>query len=107
MIPSESRMSWRREAARSQVPGPPIRACLAEERLAAGPVADDVDSVQVARVARGVKDPVTGLRRALPGPPPVLRVERRRLGGELVLQAVAVRHERGDWAARSVSVSLE
>src|SRR5919112_1447493 len=96
MIPSESRISRRREAARSQVPGAPIRACLAEEGLAAGPVADDVDGVQVARVAGGVEDPVAALRRAFPGPPAVLLVERRRLRGELVLEPVAVLDERRD-----------
>src|SRR5829696_1007476 len=69
---------------------------LAQERLAAGAVAHDVHGVEVARVAGGMEDPGAALRRALPGPPPVLLVERRRLRRELVLEPVAVVDECGD-----------
>ena len=49
---------------------------LPEERLRAGPVADDVDGVQLCRVAGGVEQARAAGGRALPDPPAVLRVER-------------------------------
>src|SRR6266498_3844746 len=49
----------------------------AEERLAADPVADHVDRVQVAGVPGGMQDARAARRRALPGPPPILLVQRR------------------------------
>src|SRR4026209_2179238 len=68
----------------------------AQERQAARPVAHDIDGVEVARVAGDVEDPGAALRRALPGPPAIALVERRRLGGDLVLEPAAVPDERGD-----------
>src|SRR4051794_34518250 len=102
MIPTESRASWRRDAARSIVGAgdvviegavvivpsltdvvppkgygsvPQVRRAgrvgrvgrrLPQVRLAAGPVADDVQGVEVVRVAGSVEDPGAALRRALP-----------------------------------------
>src|SRR6185295_1174453 len=77
----------------------------AQEGLAALPVADHVDGVQIARVAGRVEDPMAAGGRALPGPPPSLLVERRRLGADLVAEAL-VRLHRGADARRAVALGL-
>src|SRR5262249_4876214 len=64
------------------------RSVLAVERLAAGPVADDVERVEVPRVARGVEEAVAAVRGALPDPPALVRIERCRLGLEGVRAAL-------------------
>ncbi len=51
----------------------------AQERLAAGPVADDVDGVLLGGVAGHVEQARAARRRALPDPPALVVVERRRL----------------------------
>src|SRR5262245_36639156 len=88
MIPRPSRRSRRRAAGRSSgavAAGAVTRtAGSAEEGLRAGPVADDVDGVLLARVARGVEEAGAARGRALPDPPALDVVERRGLGRELV-----------------------
>ena len=57
------------------------------------------------RVARGVEQARALRGRALPDPPAIVVIERRGLGLELVGQALAVRHQRGD-AGRAVRLGL-
>src|SRR5882724_10329645 len=56
------------------------RSALAQEGLAAGPVAHDEQGVLVAGIAGRVEQPWAPLRRALPDPPAVILVERGGLG---------------------------
>src|SRR4029079_5463747 len=81
------------------------RGASAQEGLAALPVADHVDRVQIAGVAGGVEDPTAARGRALPGPPPILRVEWRRLGADLVAQALVRLDRRAD-ARRAIGLGL-
>src|SRR3954470_23363643 len=71
-------------------------AASAQEGLRAGPVADDVHGVLLGRVAGGMQQARAARRRALPDPPAVVVVERRRLGLQLVGEALPLRNERRD-----------
>ena len=59
---------------------------LAQERLRARPVADHVHGVLLDGIAGCVEQTRAAVRRALPDPPPLVLVERRRLGRNLVDQ---------------------
>src|SRR5690349_24204724 len=99
-IPAESRRSRLRAARRSA-----LMPASAEERLRAGPVADDEHGVLLDRVPGGVEEPGATRRRALPDPPAILVVEGRRLGLERVGQALAGGDEGGD-ARRALRLRL-
>src|SRR5687767_11287508 len=107
MIPRPSRTRRRRALGTSRtgadaaVTGSPS----AEEGLGAGPVADDVEGVQVARVAGDVQETGATLRRALPDPPAIVLIERRRLGLDLVRQPLAEARELLD-RARPLGLGL-
>src|SRR5262245_12011139 len=113
MIPAPSSISFRRADRRSRAGasavmarsacGGPVAPCcqvrgvgLAQERLPAGAVADDDEGVLLARVAGDVEQPGAGLRRALPDPPAIVVVDRRRVGGQLVAEALSFRDELRD-----------
>ena len=68
--------------------------------LRAGAVADDEDRVLLDRIAGHVEEPRAAPGRALPDPPALVGVERRRLGRQLAGQSARVRDERGDAARR-------
>src|SRR4051794_17130309 len=80
MIPTESMRSRRRDSPIVITGATPIVACRAaptesaQERLAAGPVAHDIQGVEVPGIAGRVQDPGTALGRALPRPPAIARV---------------------------------
>src|SRR3954454_4193566 len=98
-MPIPSSRSRRRAARRSGAgPGGVVTgdAGSAQEGLRAGPVADDVHGVLLGRVAGGVEQARAARRRALPDPPAVVVVERRRLGLQLVGEALPLRNERRD-----------
>src|SRR5260221_5952243 len=100
-MPAASMTSRRRDAARASLgarisSGDTVRPALAQERLAAGPVADDEEGVLVERVAGDVEQARTALRRAFPDPPAVVLVGWARLRCERCRESVALRHEAGD-----------
>src|SRR5512132_3926751 len=69
---------------------------LPEEGLAAGPVADDVQGVEVVGIAGGVQEALASRGRAFPRPPAGVVVERRGFRGELVLEPIAALDELRD-----------
>src|SRR4029077_10644312 len=88
--------------------GRPIEAVIgtpgsAQERLAAGSVADDEQGVLVDGVPGHVEETRAAGRRALPDPPPIVRVEAARLVLDRLGQALALRGEAGD---RRVAIGL-
>src|SRR5215217_7056670 len=88
-MPRLSTTSRRRVCARLTEPAAGVTAMAsAQERLAAGPVAHDVERMEVARVARCVKEARAALRGAFPDPPALVHVERRGLGLDLVGQPI-------------------
>src|SRR5258706_3640149 len=100
-MPAASMTSRRRDEARASLgarisSGDTIRPALAQERLAAGPVADDEEGVLIERVAGDVEQARTTLRRAFPDPPAVVLVGWARLRCERCRESVALRHEAGD-----------
>ena len=114
-IPAVSSRSCRRAARRSRVTrvgvvngaGPRAGARLAQEVLGAGPVADDVDGVLLAGVARRVEQARAARGGALVDPPALVLVERRDVSA-LSLSARPSRPSTSaaTRAARSASVSL-
>src|SRR5688572_3302064 len=78
---------------------------LPEERLRAGPVADDVDGVELCRVAGGVEQARAARGGALPDPPAVLRIERGALGRQRVGEALPSGDEGRD-ARRALGLGL-
>src|SRR5215208_4702866 len=88
MIPRPSTTSRRRACSRSTGSDAVTATASAQERLAAGPVAHDLQRVEIARVARGMKEAGAALGRALPDPPALVHVERRGLRLDLVGQPV-------------------
>src|SRR3954470_11681304 len=106
-MPIESAMSRRRDAVTETgctcavIGG----SASAEEGLRAGPVADDVDGVLLAGVAGRVEEAAAALRRALPDPPAVVRVERGRLGFDGVAEPVTRADEPFD-RSRAIALGL-
>src|SRR4051794_20718194 len=106
-MPMESAMSRRRDAATETASTGAVigGTASAEVGLRAGPVAHDVDGVLVAGVPGGVQQPAAALRGALPDPPAIVRVERRRLGADRVAEPVARADEPFD-RGRAVALGL-
>src|SRR5688500_20361599 len=69
---------------------------LAQEGLPAGPVADDEDCVLLGGVPGSVQENRTARRGAVPDPPAVVLVERRRLGRQCCGQPIPLRREPSD-----------
>src|SRR5258705_5804317 len=100
-MPAASMTSRPRDAARASSgartsSGDTVRPALAQERLAAGPVADDEEGVLVERVAGDVEQAGTPLRRAFPDPPAVVLVGWARFRRERCGEPVALCDQTGD-----------
>src|SRR3954447_24159351 len=98
-MPTTSRRRRRRLSASSVGPASArgaVTETLSKEGLAANPVADDVEGVEIAGVAGRVQEASTARGRALPDPPAGVVIERGCLGPDLRPERLVALDERLD-----------